>query len=65
MSLVGNGADAAATATAQVDAGTGFDGPEIPLGKQAVHPPSTIMTQAQVMKVRVRHQRQEEGEKKR
>jgi hypothetical protein len=66
MSIVGDGADTATTAAAQVDAGTGIDGAKkIPLGKQAIHPPSTVKTHAQVIKVRVRHRKQEEGEKKR
>jgi hypothetical protein len=37
---------------------------EILSGKQAVHPPFMMLTQVQVMKARVRHRKQEEGERK-
>jgi hypothetical protein len=65
MSIVRDGADTAATVAAQVDAGTGLDGARNLFRQQAVHPPFMMPTQVQVMKVRVRHQKQEEGEKRR
>jgi hypothetical protein len=65
MSIVGDDVDTAATVAAQVDAGTGLDGAGILSGKQALHPPFMIPTQVQMMKVRVRHRKQEEGKKKR
>jgi hypothetical protein len=37
--------------------------PEIPLAKQAIHPPFMMLTHVQVMKARVRRRKQE-GEKR-
>jgi hypothetical protein len=65
MSIVGDGVDAAATAMLKSMPVSGSMVPEIPLGKQAAHPPFMMPTQVQVMKARVRHRKQEEEEKRR